>query len=149
MIVKDSLRLVSNSPNITSLAEPVIKSFYNEENSSRHVFAILELKQHSIIHFTKDTIFKLISNIKKREVIRVISFDYPLPVTYNSTTKNMIINLKALNAKTVSNMNPNDLYASIVYAYTFATLATKKFKIVESHAKQIINYFLSFYVQVF
>jgi hypothetical protein len=49
----------------------------------------------------------------------------------------------------VSSLNPNDLYASLVYAYAFSLLVNKQFKISESYAKPIIDYMLSFYIQVF
>ena len=149
MIVKDSFKLVSNVPNIIKLSESAIRSFYDEENSPRHVFAMLELKRKSIVHFTTKKIFDLISNIKKRESIQIINFDYPLQVTYNPPTKGMIINLKPFEVKEISNMSPNDLYAAIVYAYSFTQMATKKYKISESYAKIIVNFLLSLYVKAF
>ncbi len=149
MKVKDSFKLVGNVPNIINLSESVLRSFYDEENSPRHVFAILELKKKSIVHFTNKKIFKLITNIKQREKIQIVNFDYPLPVSYNPPTKGLIINLKPFGVKEISNMSPNDLYASLVYAYSFEKMATKKFKISESYAKIIINYLLSLYVRAF
>jgi hypothetical protein len=150
MVIKKEFRLVSNTPNILNLSQSVIKSYQEEENNPRHVFAILELKKKSIRHFSNSTIFKLVSDIRKRDVIEVVNFDrYPLPVSYNSSTKGLIINLKPFEVDEISNMSPNDLYASLVYAYSFSKLVTGKFKISESYIKVIVNYLLSFYVQVF
>jgi len=149
MIIKDSFKLVSNAPNIVKMSESVVRSYSEEENSPRHVFAMLELKKKSITHFTTKKIFNLISNTTKRDVIQILNFDYPLPVSYNPPTKGLIINLKPFEVKEISNMSPNDLYASLVYAYSFAMMVTKKFKVSDSYAKIIINYMLSFYVQVF
>lgn len=149
MKVKDSFRLISNTPNILNLSESVLRSFYNEENNPRHVFAILELKKNSMVHFTNKKIFELISNKKKRGSIQIVNIDYPLPVSYNHPTKGMITNLKPFELKEISNMSPNDLYACLVYAYAFERLATKKFKISESYAKVVVNYLISFYVKAF
>ena len=149
MLVKDSFYLVSKTPNILNLSESIMRSYYIEENSPRHVFAILELKKNSIVHFTNRKIFDLISDIKKREMIRVLKFDYALPVSYNKSTKDLVINLKPFEVLQVSNMSPNDLYAAIVYAYSFAMLANKKFKISESYAKIIVDYLMSFYTKAF
>jgi len=150
MIIKDKFRLVSNAPNILSVSSSVIKSYQKEENSPRHVFAILELKKKSIKHFSNDAIFNLISDKRKREKIHIVNFDeYPLVATYNKSSKSLIINLKSFQVSEVSNMNPNDLYASLVYAYSFSKFATKKFKINKSSIKSIVNYLTSMYVQVF
>jgi hypothetical protein len=149
MKVKDSFKLVSNVPNVINLSESILRSFYDEENSPRHVFAILELKKSSIKHFTNKKIFGLISNIKKRDTIQAVTFDYPLPVSFNPPTKGLIINLKSFETKQIANMNPNDLYASLVYAYSFDKLIHKKFKISESYTKIIVNYLLSLYVKAF
>lgn len=149
MKVKETFKLVSNVPNILNLSESIVRSFYNEENSPRHVFAILELKKQSIVHFTSKKIFNLISNIKQRDSVQIINFDYPLPVSYNPPTKGLIINLKPFEVQEIINMSPNDLYASLVYAYSFEKLVTKKFKISESYANIIVNFLLSFYVKAF
>jgi len=150
MIIKDSFRLVSGAPNLFKVSESIVKSHQQEENNPRHVFAVIELKKNSIKHFTNSVIFDLIKNKVKRESIQVVKIDsYPLPVSYNPPTRGMIINLKPFEVNEISNMNPNDLYASLVYAYAFRGLVTKKFKISESHANIIVKYLLSFYVQVF
>ena len=150
MIVKDKFRLVSGTENVINVSASVIKQYSEEENSPRHVFAILELKKKSISHFTTNTIFKWVSNKAKRESINIIKVDdYPLPVTYNIPTKGNIINLKPFSVDEVSSMSVNDLYASLVYAYAFQKLVTKKYKIKEEYAKIIVKYLLSFYVQIF
>jgi hypothetical protein len=150
MIIKSNFRLVSNVPNVIQLSPAIIKNYTYEENSPRHVFAFLELKRKSIQHFTNNTIFKLISNIKARETIQVVDLEqYPLHVSYNKPTKGMIVNLKPFGVKEISSLSANDLYACIVYSYAFSKLATKKFKISESYSKHIIDFLLSMYVQLF
>lgn len=150
MVIKDKFRLVANAQNILNLSPSIISANIKEENNPRHVFAVLELKKNSINHFSSKKIFSLIGDMNKREAIQVIRLDeYPLQVSYNRPTKGLLINLKQFDVDEVSSMNPNDLYASIVYAYAFSLLVNKKFKISESYAKPIIDYMLSFYVQVF
>ena len=61
----------------------------------------------------------------------------------------MVKNLKPFEIQEISNMSPNDLYASLVYAYSFEKLVTKKFKLSESYANIIVNFLLSFYVKAF
>lgn len=150
MEIKDKFRLVSGAENVIRVSSSVIDKYSSEENSPRHVFAILELKKKSIVHFTSKKIMQWVSDKKKRESIQVVKVDdYPLPVTFNPPTKGNIINLKYFEVDEVSSMSPNDLYAALVYAYSFQQMVTKKFKIKEEYAKIIVNYLLSFFVQIF
>lgn len=150
MNIKQDFKLIRGAPNILNLSGSVINSYQKEENSPRHVFAILELKKKSIKHFTNYKIFDLISDLRARDSIQVVNFDtYPLPVSYNKPTNGMIVNLKPFEVLEIANMSPNDLYAAITYAYTFSKLVTGKFKLTDSYAKTIVNYLLSFYVQIF
>jgi len=150
MIIKKNFRLVSNTPNVIKLSPAMMNNYMYEENNPRHVFAFLELKRKSIPHFTNNTIFKLMSNIKAREAVQVVDLEqYPLHVSYNIPTKGMLINLKPFGVKEISSLSPNDLYACLVYSYTFSKLVTKKFKLSESYSKHIIDYLLSMYVQLF
>lgn len=150
MIIKDSFRLVSGAPNIFNVSESVVKAHQIEENNPRNVFTFLEQRKKSIKHFTVPVIFDLITNIKKREIIQVVNIDsYPLPVSYNKPTDGLIINLKPIQVQEIASMSPNDLYALLVYSYCFRQLVTKKNKISESYIKTIINYLLSFFVQLF
>ena len=150
MVIKKNFRLVSNVPNVIELSPATIQNYTYEENSPRHIFVFLELKKKSIPHFTNNTIFNLISNIKQRQSIQVVDLEqYPLHVSYNTPTKGMIINLKPFGVKEISSLSPNDLYACLVYSYTFSKLVTKKFKISESYSKYIIDFLLSMYVQLF
>lgn len=150
MIIKDKFRLVSDIPNVLSMSPAMIKNYSYEENSPRHIFAFLELKRKSVPHFTNNTIFRLIANIKEREQIQVVDLEqYQLSCSYNKTTKGMIINLKPFGTKEISNLSPNNLYGALVYSYTFKQLATKKFKIKETYAKHVIDFLLSLFVQLF
>lgn len=150
MIIKDKFRLISKMPNVINLSSSVIKTYQNEENSPRHIFAFLELKKKTINHFTNRTIFRFISDKKEREALQVVSFEkYPLHCTYNPPSKGMIINLKPFEVSEISSMSPNDLYASIVYSYSFSKLVTGKFRIPETYAQVITNFLLSVLVQLF
>lgn len=149
MIIKTTFKLISNTLNIINFGENIIRSFYDDINNPKQVFAFLDLKKKDIIHFTNNKIFDLNSNDKKRDTIQIINFDYPLPVTYNIPTKGLIINLKFFEVKEISSMNPIDLYACIVYAYIFEKIIIKKYKISESFINPIVNFFLSFYVKAF
>jgi hypothetical protein len=150
MVIKDKFELLRGTKNFLSESESTIKSYNVEENSPRALFAYLMLHNKKIKHFTKDVIFKLISSISKREEIIIVTFDkYLLPVTYNTTTKNIIINLKPFNASDISFIEPRSLYSCIVYGYYFKQLLEGKVKINEMYAPIIISFLFSVFIRLF
>jgi len=150
MVIKDKFELLNKTPNLLNVPLSSLKTYESEENSPRHVFTFLTLKQKHIKHFTKDKIFKFIGNVQERESIKVITFEkYPLAITLNGPTKNILINLKPFDSDDIASLNPNDLFAAIMYGYGFSKLINKQVKISDSYAKPIIDFLTSLLVRVF
>lgn len=150
MIIKDKFKLINNVDNITNIPKNTMGANQREENSPRHVFTFLMLKRNSIKHFAKDTIFKFISDKRSREQLEVVNLEqYPLSATFNRPTRGMVFNLKPFDVEEVANLSPNDLYAGILYTYTFHKLVTGRVKIPDLYAKSIINFLTSMFVRVF
>jgi len=150
MVIKDKFELMNKTPNLLNVPSSSLQTYESEENSPRHIFTFLTLKQKSIKHFAKDKIFKYIGNVQKRENIRVVNFEkYPLTSTFNIPTKSIVINLKPFDVEDIASLNPNDLYAALVYGYGFSKLVTKQVKIGELYAKPIIDFLTSMFVRVF
>jgi hypothetical protein len=61
----------------------------------------------------------------------------------------MVLNLKPFDVTEVANLSPNDLYAGILYTYTFHKLVTGQVKIPDIYAKSIVNFLTSMLVRVF
>ena len=84
MVIKDKFELLNKIPNLLNVPASSLKTYEAEENSPRHIFTFLTLKQKHIKHFSKDKIFKFIGNVQERENIKVVTFEkYPLSVTLN------------------------------------------------------------------
>jgi len=150
MIIKEKFELLNKTPNLLSVPKSSLKVYSIEENSPRHVFTYLKLKERSIKHFTKDQIFKYIGDVKKREDLIVVNFEkYPLTVTLNKPTRNIVINLKPFDVEDIASLNPTDLFATLVYGYGFSKLITGKVKIGDIYAKPIIDFLTSMFVRVF
>ncbi len=150
MVIKDKFELLNKIPNLLSVPKSSLQTYELEENSPRHVFTYLTLKQKSIKHFTKDKIFKLIGNEKERDMFQVVNFEkYPLVVTVNKPTKKIVINLKLHDVEIISDLNPNDLFADLVYGYGFSQLITGKVKIGDLYAKPIVDFMTSMLVRTF
>jgi hypothetical protein len=83
-------------------------------------------------------------------MIQVVNFEkYPLAVTVNKPTKNIVINLKPYDVDEIANLNPNDLFANIVYGYGFSKLITGSIKIGDMYAKPIIDFLTSMLVRAY
>ena len=150
MIIKDKFELLNKTPNLLNVPASSLKTYESEENSPRHVFTFLTLKQKHIKHFTKDKIFKFIGNLQERENIKVINFEkYPLAVTLNGPTRNILINLKPFDVDEVASLNPGDLFAAVMYGYGFSKLINKQVKVSDSYAKPIIDFQTSLLVRAF
>ena len=150
MVIKDKFKLINNVDNVIKIRKNTLNANKIEENSPRHVFTFLSLKQSSIKHFAKPEIFRFISDKKRRQSLEVVNFDkYPLSVTYNTPTRGMIINLQPLDVEEVANLSANDLYAAILYSYTFSRLVTGQAKVSDIYAEPIIKFLTSMFVRVF
>jgi len=150
MVIKDNFELLNKTPNLLNVPNSSLLTYELEENSPRHVFTFLTLKQKYIKHFSKDKIFKFIGDVNERETLKVVTFEkYPLTVTLNKPTKNIVINLKPFDVDDIASLNPTDLFATLVYGYGFSKLITGKVKIGDMYAKPIIDFLTSMFVRVF
>jgi len=150
MLITDKFKLVSHAENILKIPKNTLQSLQLEENSPRHVFAFLALKQSSIKHFGKDTIFRFVSDKKTRKVLQVVRLNqYPLSFSYNKPNKGMIVNLAPFDVTEVANLSPHDLYAVVLSTYVFSQIVTGKVKIADLYAKSIVNFLTSVFVRVF
>lgn len=150
MEIKEKFELLRNVPNILSLSDSDIKSV-SIEDGPRRVFATLELLKARISHFTRDKIFKLVSDVDKRERLHVVVLkDYLLPVGYNKLDKSIIVNLNYFHTSDLSRVNPRDVYALMVYGLTFHSLILNGSRILKDEYYQVIAGFIhSVLVRVF
>ena len=150
IIVKDTFTLLKGTPNILSLSSNVISAYEISDNARREAFALLQLNEKSVSHFSKDKIYNLMGNIKDRQRVQLVKLeDYILPVTLNKPTKDIIINLKAFDVSSITGLGVKNLFASLVYGYSLGILVNNKIKIGEIYAEVITNFLLSVFIRVF
>jgi hypothetical protein len=148
-MIKKEFSLLKDLPNILNLSKSVIDS-YKVEGGPRKIFVILKLIENRIDHFTKPVIFSLISDIKKREKIEIVNIPkYLLPITYNTTTDGMIVNLLSMGSDDLSRYDPKNIYAALVYAVCFARLVSGKYKVEEKYFIPISNFLISIFIRLF
>jgi hypothetical protein len=152
MTVKKTFELLKGVPNILHLSREEIDKV-SVPKAQRIAFVSLELNQDRINHYTKDKVMSLVSNIKLRESkLHIVTLpDYILPVSYNTTTDGIVINISPLGLNTITTDKPSvfDLYALLVYGITFRDIASGNIKINERFYQPISNYFYSILMRMF
>jgi len=149
MIIKKKFTLLKDTPNTISLSKSVIKAF-QVENGPRKSFVIIKLIEDRIKHFTKDPVIDFISRLSKRESIEIVNMpNYLLPVTFNTTTNSVVINLTALGNPDISKIDPKNLYAAFTYGLCFSSLVTEQVKISEVYCPSIVGFLLGIFTRLF
>jgi len=150
-MVKKKFDLLKGVDNILNISSSGIKKTLIDKGP-RKIFVNLELEKARINHFTKDRVFYLISNLKARKAIQVITLpNYPLPVSYNIPTKGIVINLSPFGINDIlsTKPGPQNLYALMVYGITFSDIVSKKTRIPATYTAVISDYFTSLMIRFF
>ena len=149
MRVLDRFQLIKDIPNCLDINETVLEQ-YEVEIGTRKLFVFLEPHKKRISHFTKDVIFDLIINLKKREILKLVNLDiYPLAISYNKKTDNIIINLDALGSKDLERINFKTVYAALAYGICFYRLVAGKYNIDKEYARNISDFIASILIHIF
>lgn len=151
MMIKKKFDLLKGVDNIIKVSPSTLNRVI-VANGPRRIYANLELEKQRINHFSKDRVFKLISSISARKQIKVVKFDnYALPITYNVTTRSMIINITHFGVDDILSTKPGpiNLYALMVYAITFADLVSGKAKVHQRYSSVISDYLTSLMIRFF
>lgn len=149
MEIKEKFNLLKNVSNVLNVSSSYIKQ-NSIENGPRKLFVTLKLIENRINHFTKNKIFSLLTNIKERKKVHVVTFEnYPLHVAYNKRDKSIIINLSAFGTNDISRIDSKNLYACMVYGICFYEIVSGKKNIPEKSYSTIVNYLLSVLIKLF
>lgn len=151
MITKEKFTLLKNIPNTLSLSKVAINKV-SIKNGPRKVFVMLDMMKHKIQHFTKDKVFKLISDVNQRKNIHVVNLpNYLLSISYNNPSHGIVINLAPFGVDDIypNNPGPFNLYAGIVYSITFRDLINEEIKISSEYSRVISAYIMSILMRSF
>ena len=126
-MVKKNLELLGNAPNTISLPEATIDNYrVNEEEKDFFKSSVSIFSKKAKSHTTFSSVRKHIGNdFSHFDIVRMSK--YPLPVVYNTNTKKIVINISALGRRTVSSIEPRDLYALVVNGHTYSSLLYSQF----------------------
>jgi hypothetical protein len=150
MNIKDKFQLISGAPNILDLSKAQVASLTLEGNSPQHLYATLDLKKSMIKHKGFNKIFDYLKSVKTSKDLEILYFEqYPLVASYNRKTNSKVINLFPFNTKELSRVSYLNLYAALLYSYTFDKIVNKNLRIPENMIQPISNFWFSMFVQVF
>jgi hypothetical protein len=145
MVVKDKFNLLIGVDNVLKLSPADVKK-YSVENGPYRVFLMVELMKSNINHYTKTKVFNKLSYANERKFLEVLYLpDYQLPVSYNTSTKSMVINVAPFGVKDIETNKPGsfNLYALMVYAIVFSDLVSGRTKVSDKYSPLIAGFFTS------
>ena len=151
MMIKQKFDLLKGVDNVIKVSPSTISKALIV-NGPRKIFVNLELERQRINHFSKKKVFSLITSMSARRIVNVVNFDnYALPVTYNVTTKGMIINISHFGVDDIlsSKPGPINLYALMVYAITFSELVSGKTRVSDRYSGVMSDYLTSLLIRFF
>jgi len=149
MEIKDKFILLKNVPNIISLTKTTINQ-YSIKDGPRKIY--VDLVRMKISHFTKDKVINMISDKKLKKMIHIVNMPkYPLPVTYNKTTKGIVINLNFFGVDDIypNKPGPANLYACLVYGIILKELVTGSVHLPDKYSAIIADYLTSLLIRLF
>ncbi len=117
MPIDKNLSLSNNKPNVLDFPQSTIDTFAVSDEDRQLFISTIKLylprmKNHFTYDYAKfhvDTNFKYIDLIYMKQ--------YPLPAVFNKKTKHCIINISALQKRSISNIDMKDLYTILIYAH--------------------------------
>ena len=151
MMIKQKFDLLKGVDNVIKVSSSTISKAL-VANGPRKIFVNLELERQRINHFTKNKVFSLITSMSARKMVNVVNFDkYALPVTYNVTTKAMIINISHFGVDDIlsSKPGPINLYALMVYGITFSSLVSGQTRVSDRYSSVMSDYLTSLLIRFF
>jgi len=116
-MLKETLSLLNDKPNVFSFPQATIDSFLVDDSEKELFLSSLKIfmprmKNHFTFPYVK---FHTDTELQYLDIIQLK--EYPLPAVYNSATRKVIINLTALQKRSISNIDMRDLYTIMVYAH--------------------------------
>ena len=146
-MVKKKLELLGNIPNVLSFPENTIEAFkINEEEKEFFVSTVTMFSRKAKSHMTFSSVRKYIGNgFSNIDLVRMSK--YPLPTVYNDNTKKILLNVSALGRRTISSVEPRDLYSLVVNGHVYTHLLFSSFS--SSNATLVSEFMSAIFLKTF
>ena len=150
MIIKDKFVLLKDVPNILNIGKSTMNGLSNVEEV-KNLVRIIRLIESRLNHFTKNKVLDIVSNIDKavNEVNIVNLPQYTLPISFNKSTKSIVLNLDSFGVSEISRIDPRTVYGALAYGVCMRELALEKTKIKDIYFSPISNFLATLFVRAF
>jgi hypothetical protein len=149
-MIKETLTLLNNKPNIFDFPQATIDSFKIDEDDHDVFISTVKLflsKAKSSKQFTSKYVeFHVDNNFKYVDIIRYNQ--YPLPAVFNKQTKRCVLNLSALGKRSISNVGVRDIYTMVVYGHVCSYLSSAV-QIPEDGADSFAEFMIQMLLKIF
>lgn len=121
---KEKLLLMANIDNVFSFPQATIDAHTLDKEDIQKIIDTTKLfLPKTSTNFAHNAIKRQIdNNLKNFDFIRM---KYPLPCSYNASTKRIVVNAGIWQKKDLLNVDPRDIYAVLVYSYVCAFYSAK------------------------
>lgn len=147
--IKKEFELLRGINNLLDLNNKDIQKI-SVPNGQKLLANVIEMTEPYMDFFGKKRISQ---QIKRLDEIAVINLEtYPLYVSYNIPTDQIILNLSPFNVSTITAIKPDprNIYAALVYGTCFRdTIRSKGKSIKDRYASIFVSYFTSMMIQMF
>ena len=147
--IKREFELLRGTDNLLELDAKAIKKV-SIENGQKLLSNVIEMTETHIEHFGKKRILKQIKHIDEVAIVNIDT--YPLYISYNIPTDQIILNLSPFNVTTITAIKPDprNIYAALVYGTCFRDIVKSKGKYLKDrYAAVFASYLTSMMIQMF
>jgi len=146
-MIKRVLNLIGGKPNIFTLPQATIDTYkIDDEDKELFLSTVKVFSNRAKSHLTYPYIkLHLDSGLSAFDVVRIPK--YPLPVVFNETTRKVIINLPPTGHRSVTGLEPRDLYALLMMGHSVGKLSSAKISTTDSIP--FIEFMSAIYLKIF
>jgi hypothetical protein len=146
-MLKQELSVLGNVQNVISVQQNLVDAHTITSDEKELFITSLNLfsnknKSHIMYPYVKKHID---NNFIKFDIVRMSK--YALPITFNYTTKKVLINITSVGKRSIANIEPRDLFTLTVYGHSFANLILNS--IPSFLSEYCIDYMSSLFLKVF
>jgi len=150
MIIKENFDLLKGVPNYLTMSQTKINKVSIDRGPAK-IYTTLKLIENRINHYTKKKVFAELEKIKKNQkVVALTSIEgYILPVSVVKSSGLIVINLSPFGSDDISRVDPNNIYAAMVYGICFRDLIKQEIKIKDSFSGIVSSFLLTIFMKLF
>jgi len=145
-IPKQKIEFLNSIDNYLDISQSTIDTFKIDEYDRENIYRVIKLVLHKTNHVSTNLMGRKLE--AEFDDIDFVSFiKYPLPAVYNSRTKRIIVNIKFLGKKEITNIDNHALYSVIFYGYMLRLFYHRPLSLKTN--REVCEYLLELFLALF